>query len=153
MGKAVKKNYFKRVAKSLECQWKRSARNHWWCQLKAGCKYLGKTVNTDLYLIRRRWGDWGVGLQHGVFGWAEQGSCSCSQETEKEQEPEEVRSLEQELLWLLWLLPKKPEEARGASLGFFGSLWLLSEEPKRFSFKEQEPISSKRFLVASGTYL
>ena len=64
-----------------------------------------------------------------------------------------MRSLEQELLWLLWLLPKKPEEARGASLGFFGSLWLLSEEPKRFSFKEQEPISSKRFLVASGTYL
>ena len=63
-----------------------------------------------------------------------------------------MRSLEQELLWLLWLLPKKPEEARGASLGFFGSLWLLSEEPKRSS-EEQEPISSKRFLVASGTYL
>ena len=67
-----------------------------------------------------------------------------------------MRSLEQELLWLLWLLPKKPEEARGASLGFFGSLWLLSEELKRSSGcyeEEQEPISSKRFLVASGTYL
>ena len=36
--------------------------------IKSWMQILGKTVNTDLYLIRRWWGDWGVGLQHGVFG-------------------------------------------------------------------------------------
>ena len=76
-------------------------------------------------MIRRRGEHWRVRLEHGVaVHRAEQGSGSSEQEVEEEQEPEEVSWLEQELLWLPRLLPKKPEEARAASLGFFGSRWL-----------------------------